>query len=428
MKKTILTAFIAIMAMGHSLYAQNVGINTSYPDASAVLDVYSEKLGILIPRMNTPNRLAIPQPARSLLVYDTDSSCFYYFDGQNWQSLHSSADSLWTRKGNVIYNRSDRVGIGTDSALALLHLNSDTSSTYMLFSTAYFNSIIGLDETDGTIVVGRDSSGNIKKQLVIDTLGRVGIGTVRPEQTLHLAQDTGNVGVKMETPLYNVIIGLDETDGTIFVNGDTVRRLQIDTAGRVGIGSIDADSKLNVDGRIKTNELELHGPNGNYVITLDDQGMPDISKSTNNYLDIYGTAAQTFNNAFENMAWGGTRWAPPTGSACRHTVGGNEVEILREGLYKITYNLSYEGTLLLDAEIETQLHHKPASGSFAAIPGATTYSSVGLNLSSNRSSVTKTIIIPLGQGDVVKLLARRSAGGGTITTLPDGCSLTIERL
>ncbi len=421
--------------------AQGVGINTGTPDPSSVLDVVSESRGILIPRIAATTRLSIANPATSLLVFDTDSVGFFFFNGIAWQPIGAPAntmayspDSIWIKENNTIFSNGYPVGIGTDTVLGLFHLNSDTTTPYMLITSKFYNAIVGLDETDGTIFMGREDSGAIDKQLVIDTLGRVGIGTDTPEETLHLVTDTGDVGIKMQTPLYNVIIGLDETDGTIFVQNDSSgvkkRRFEVDTAGHVGIGSIDPGANLNVDGLVKTNQLELHSAGNNYVIELDDQGIPDLIKSSNNFIDLYGIAAdvRTFTNSFVSIPWSGGRYALPSGSAYAHTTGAEEVTVLREGLYKITYALSYEGTILFDAEIQTILQRKPAAGVFADVPGSTTYSSVGLNLSSNRSTVSKTIIMSLSPGDIIKLNVKRSSGGGNITTLPDASSFMIERL
>ena len=63
---------------------QNVGIGTNSPDNSAILDLTSVNKGILIPRMTTLQRLAIPAPATGLLVYDADLNQFWYFDGTQW--------------------------------------------------------------------------------------------------------------------------------------------------------------------------------------------------------------------------------------------------------------------------------------------------------------------------------------------------------
>ncbi len=72
-----------------SLFAQknNVGINTNTPDSSAVLDIKSMEGGVLVPRMTSVNRTDIASPATGLLVYDTDSSSFWYFDGTRWVNM-----------------------------------------------------------------------------------------------------------------------------------------------------------------------------------------------------------------------------------------------------------------------------------------------------------------------------------------------------
>lgn len=79
------------------LYAQNnsVGIGTLMPAPSALLDIDASpgnNKGILIPRLTTVQRLAIPSPANSLLVFDIDSSCFFYWNNNNtsWKSLCNS--------------------------------------------------------------------------------------------------------------------------------------------------------------------------------------------------------------------------------------------------------------------------------------------------------------------------------------------------
>lgn len=68
---------------------QNVGIGTLTPNASAMLDVVSpnNNKGVLIPRLTAVQRLAIPSPANGLLVYDTDSLCFFYYKVSVWTSL-----------------------------------------------------------------------------------------------------------------------------------------------------------------------------------------------------------------------------------------------------------------------------------------------------------------------------------------------------
>ncbi|MCB0770238.1 MAG: hypothetical protein KDC00_07515 [Flavobacteriales bacterium] len=67
--------------------AQGVGINNPTPDASALLDLTSTGKGLLLPRMTTVQRNAIPAPAMSLMIYNTTSGRFEYFDGLAWVPL-----------------------------------------------------------------------------------------------------------------------------------------------------------------------------------------------------------------------------------------------------------------------------------------------------------------------------------------------------
>lgn len=90
MKKKIqfLICIFLFGALTNSVYSQ-VGIGTTNPDASSLLDVFSTEKGLLIPRMTTAEKLAIVSPSNGLIVYDTDLSCFSFFDGPNtiWSCL-----------------------------------------------------------------------------------------------------------------------------------------------------------------------------------------------------------------------------------------------------------------------------------------------------------------------------------------------------
>jgi hypothetical protein len=70
--------------------SQNVGIGTIKPDESAILDLNSAKQGLLIPRMTMESKSLIKNPAKGLMVFQTDNnSGFYYFNGDVWQPLGS---------------------------------------------------------------------------------------------------------------------------------------------------------------------------------------------------------------------------------------------------------------------------------------------------------------------------------------------------
>jgi len=92
MKKCYFLLFLLFATITPSvLFSQNnnVGVGTTTPDPTAILDVTSSSKGVLVPRLTTAERTAIANPAASLLVYDTDLGCFYYYNATTsaWVSL-----------------------------------------------------------------------------------------------------------------------------------------------------------------------------------------------------------------------------------------------------------------------------------------------------------------------------------------------------
>jgi len=79
-----------------------VGIAVSTPHPSSVLEVFSEDKGLLIPSvslLSCSDTSTIPDPATSLLVYNTNASPslgvgFVFFDGEEWRSICLERDQL----------------------------------------------------------------------------------------------------------------------------------------------------------------------------------------------------------------------------------------------------------------------------------------------------------------------------------------------
>jgi len=71
----------------------NVGIGTNSPDSNAILEMQATNKGILIPRMTAAQRnnmspsLGLTQ--KGMLVFDNDSTNFFYWDGVNWRNIAS---------------------------------------------------------------------------------------------------------------------------------------------------------------------------------------------------------------------------------------------------------------------------------------------------------------------------------------------------
>ena len=84
----------ALLLAGASTAAQaqnNVGVGTTTPHPSAVLDASSTSQGLLAPRMSQTQRNAIGNPATGLLVYQTDNTPgFYVYTGSAWAAVAGS--------------------------------------------------------------------------------------------------------------------------------------------------------------------------------------------------------------------------------------------------------------------------------------------------------------------------------------------------
>jgi hypothetical protein len=88
------------------VFAQNIGINAdgSRPNANAILDIKSGNKGLLIPRMDSVARNAIPN-TKGLLVYDISTDNFWYNTGEKWECIPNDKDrkkgsGAWLLKGN----------------------------------------------------------------------------------------------------------------------------------------------------------------------------------------------------------------------------------------------------------------------------------------------------------------------------------------
>ncbi|MGE3799808.1 MAG: hypothetical protein AB7H80_02190 [Candidatus Kapaibacterium sp.] len=84
----------------------DVGIGTAVPDASAIQDISSTSKGVLIPRMTTAQRNAIPAPAHGLLVFNSEDNEFQHYDMNvaAWVSLLSNTSAPFVLSYSTINN------------------------------------------------------------------------------------------------------------------------------------------------------------------------------------------------------------------------------------------------------------------------------------------------------------------------------------
>jgi trimeric autotransporter adhesin len=161
MKKYFLVACI-VQGLSIGLYAQSVGINAdgSTPDASAILDIKSTGKGLLIPRLTSAQRTSITTPATGLMVFDTNTNSFWYYDGA-WKNLSGG----WGIAGNSGTNPATHFIGTTDNKPLVIKVNNQLSGSISVFSTSWgYSTLInntGIDNTAfGNIALKNNTTGS----------------------------------------------------------------------------------------------------------------------------------------------------------------------------------------------------------------------------------------------------------------------------
>src|SRR5688572_31492890 len=81
-----------LLLLTGDLAGQGIGIGTSLPDSSSIVEIESISKGVLLTRLTTSQRNLIEDPVQGLLVFDTDKNTLYLFDGNKWLPLMYTTD------------------------------------------------------------------------------------------------------------------------------------------------------------------------------------------------------------------------------------------------------------------------------------------------------------------------------------------------
>ena len=86
---------------GTGANAVNVGVGTTTPGASNLLDLVSTTKGFVMPRMTGVQMAAIASPVAGMQVYNTDSACTCMYNGTTWKSLCGRVANEWLDKDSL---------------------------------------------------------------------------------------------------------------------------------------------------------------------------------------------------------------------------------------------------------------------------------------------------------------------------------------
>ena len=212
-------------------YAQlGIKANNTPPIASAQLEVQSTTKAFYPPRMTTVQKNAIASPQAGAVVYDTDLSGLYYYNGTAWKQgmtlPYSSSQNLPNGNLLTIENTSNTVinstitgitnGVIYSAGVLGVANNPDATST-----TAGVRGYNRSDNSSGSGVYGEHNGGGQ------GVYGKSSFGTggfFTSSSSYALTTGDGNVGINTDTPAEQLTVktptsnyGVTHTNGTVTV-------------------------------------------------------------------------------------------------------------------------------------------------------------------------------------------------------------------
>ncbi len=177
--KNFFTLFLSFSLA--TAFAQNVGIGTSSPNASAKLDISASNAGVLFPNVTltgVSDAITIATPAKGLVVWNTGSSwgsaAFYYNDGTSgapsWTKVATGAvlsNTLTNGKiliGNVsnIATEQTMSGDVTITNAGVTTIGNDKVTTVKILDANVTTAKIANNAVDGTkIQIGSNTNGSL---------------------------------------------------------------------------------------------------------------------------------------------------------------------------------------------------------------------------------------------------------------------------
>lgn len=144
----------------NTTYTPGVGINTTQPHTSSILEVFDAARGFLFPRLSQTQINAITNPVNGLLLYNTTTSSLEWFNGSSWYNpakvpfapvistiatTTTSATVSFSSVANassytLIAQPGNHTITGTASPLTVSNLTMGTSYTFSVFTTTATNS------------------------------------------------------------------------------------------------------------------------------------------------------------------------------------------------------------------------------------------------------------------------------------------------
>jgi len=387
MKKQLLAVlaslFMSMLSQAQNTFPANgsVGIGTTSPHSSSLLEVKSTTKGVLFPRMTLTQRNAIPVATSTtgLLIYQTDNTPgFYYHNGTSWKAV-----TPFSAANTALSNLSTTTAI-SQSLLPGTTAAKDLGSSAKQWRNLYLSNQLTI--SNAAAATKLDVMGG--NWDVTNTEGDVRIGNSTYRLKIGVATAGGGAGdVRIRPAGGSSRLMLGAKDAVI-----------IDSAGLVGIGSLpDQDELLSVivpaatfrgEAIFARNDLEegIRAWGGILgIVGESDKGIGIEGISNNNY-GVYGRSSTNYAGYFDGNVYTTGSYLPSarqlkqnihdmsSGMELINKLQPKEYEYKQEGNYKLMhlpqgkrYGLIAEDlgqvlpNLVRDTKFDTRLAQAPDS-------------------------------------------------------------------
>ena len=266
MKRLILCVSLAVCS--HFLFAQNVGIGTNTPQASAQLDVSSTTKGMLAPRMTTAQRNAIASPAKGLLVYDTDLNALYHHNGAGWAAVGGGGGGFGLPYAANVNLAGTAFEINNAGSGTVLSLGASSGSAISAYNTGN-SATIGVTSTNGFGVYAQ--SFNSIPIYALSTNANNMLAAIRTNNT------GGGNGVHATASNNDAILGISSAANKAGIRGEATGN------GGIGVYGISTSTT-------GTGVSGLHAGNGTGVLgtSTSGYGVRGVTSSGIGFSGVYG--------------------------------------------------------------------------------------------------------------------------------------------
>ena len=149
-----------------------VGIGTTAPAASALLDISSTTKGFLPPRMTTVQRDAISSPISGLTIYNTSSNSLEIYNGTVWQSFNGSTHYIGESWGGgtvfYVYENGQHglIAAPSDQSTGIMWYNGTS-----IMTNAIRNDGLAIGRINTDSIIAKQGAGNYAAAICAQYLG-----------------------------------------------------------------------------------------------------------------------------------------------------------------------------------------------------------------------------------------------------------------